>query len=478
MSDRYDRQERIPNWKQTALNDSYIAIVGSGPLAQSLGAVLAGLGIGNLRIYDNEILKKHSAQDFLCFEAKEGEKKAEAVKGLISKINPQINVDMINWKFLRHYFAEAVIGKPNAIVDCTNDPFQELILFCYGQAHNIPVINGASKKYDCLLSVKLPDKNFAVPEDFYLDSVTLEKVTRLIPESYLSIDYYNREQDGLTSLVCSGLIADEVRKIVMPLNEDEKPLQGSLNYSLLSQDRFSLNSLPTKEAGKMEYSKNKVVYVIGAGSIGNIVGLGLAVEGIKELVIFDDDTAEEVNLNRQILLYEGVGQPKATTLAKKLRQINPNINVEAVVGKFTPKTDYGKKPDLVMACTDSFKSRKIVNDYAKKYGIPIISGGTDFDSGQVISYAPGRSTCLNCQIGIDKAAEQEAQVEGCATAPEPSVIVSNWIIGSLMVAEASTVLNKDNPTINGRTVYDSKENRRLRVVKLEKNCQCHEEGKK
>ncbi len=269
----------------------------------------------------------------------------------------------------------------------------------------------------------------------------------------------------------AGLMADEARKAMFRLFEGEELLEKEIYYNILARDRVSkADDYSPEEA---EFSRNKTVYVIGAGSLGNAVALLLTLEGIKNIVIIDDDEVETVNLNRQILFYNKVGQPKATALAENLRKINPKVNVQGVVGRLTPDFQYKNyKPDLVMDCVDSFKSRALIDAYAKKNHIPLISGGTSFDAGQVVVWKPGETVCLGHALNIEDQLKriEEEERHSCARAPDPSVIVSNWIVGSMMVGELYSVFG-NIPAISGKFRYNSNIKNRLSVVP-ESPCGC------
>jgi len=427
---RYDRQERIPNWNQQKLNDAEIAVVGAGTLGSFVAAAFAGLGIGKLKIYDAS-----KADNGLLEKCVNGcAYRVENIERLVSAINPSVTVRGYCWKFLEDYFAD-ILGKPSVIVHCSNDVNEKFVVNKYGVKHGIPVINGYAAETTCGVSV-----------------VNKKELT----DHMLFPGYHDKRQGKLTSLLAAGVIVDEARKIVMPLYQGEKPMDYIFNYNLESSERFE----DKKDFELYSFDKQKSVCVVGAGSIGNIICLGLAALGMENVAIYDDDVVEEVNLNRQILFYDSVGRQKAEALAEKYRKLVPGAKVEAYNEKFGLGA---KKYDLVVACTDSFKSRKLIDEYAKRHKIPAIFGGTDFDSGQVISYVPGVTTCINCQLNIEKLAAEEAaaEAERCAHVPEPSVIVSNWIIAALMAAEIPNVLNNRNKPVNGRIGYDSKQPRRL-----------------
>lgn len=70
-------------------------------------------------------------------------------------------------------------------------------------------------------------------------------------------------------------------------------------------------------------------YLVGAGGIGNFMGYALAMHPIRKLCIIDFDVVEKSNLNRQFLFtWNDVGEHKASLLAERLKQRNPELCVE------------------------------------------------------------------------------------------------------------------------------------------------------
>ena len=81
---------------------------------------------------------------------------------------------------------------------------------------------------------------------------------------------------------------------------------------------------------KQENVKKAKVMVVGAGALGNEVLKNLALFGVGNIVIVDFDTIEYSNLTRSILFRESdadKGLYKAEVAAKRIKEINKNINV-------------------------------------------------------------------------------------------------------------------------------------------------------
>ncbi|MFN8348909.1 MAG: molybdopterin-synthase adenylyltransferase MoeB [Spirosomataceae bacterium] len=132
--------------------------------------------------------------------------------------------------------------------------------------------------------------------------------------------------------------------------------------------------------------KTARVLVIGCGGLGSPILLYLAAAGVGTLGIADGDRVEESNLQRQVLYgTESVGKPKVEETAKRLRSLNPYIQVEVHFELLTSEnalrilTDY----DLVIDGSDNFPTRYLVNDACVLLNKPLVYGAIYRFEGQV-----------------------------------------------------------------------------------------------
>ena len=128
------------------------------------------------------------------------------------------------------------------------------------------------------------------------------------------------------------------------------------------------------EAGQRKLLQARVL-VAGAGGLGCPALQYLAAAGIGKIGIVDDDTVLLNNLHRQVLFTtRDVGLPKAGVAAKRLREMNPEIEIVAHTFRLTNKNalrllaDY----DLVIDATDNFPTRYIINDACVLLGKPFV----------------------------------------------------------------------------------------------------------
>src|SRR5512143_1653756 len=88
-----------------------------------------------------------------------------------------------------------------------------------------------------------------------------------------------------------------------------------------------------KELGKKGQQRlaKSCVAVVGAGGLGTVSSLYLALAGVGCLRLIDQDTVETQNLHRQILYtMDDLQYPKVEAAAKRLRKLNPLLQVEVI----------------------------------------------------------------------------------------------------------------------------------------------------
>ncbi len=167
-------------------------------------------------------------------------------------------------------------------------------------------------------------------------------------------------------------------------------------------DRYSRQLLfaPIGRAGQ-ERLKAASVAIIGCGALGSSLANNLGRAGVGRLVIADRDFIELNNLQRQILFDEddiARRLPKAVAAAEKLRHINSDVTVEALVEDINADgiESLVQDVDLLLDATDNFETRYLLNDACIKYNRPWIYSGVIASYGVTMNILPGDTACLRC----------------------------------------------------------------------------------
>lgn len=139
------------------------------------------------------------------------------------------------------------------------------------------------------------------------------------------------------------------------------------------------------EAGQEKLSQAKVL-VIGAGGLGCAALPYLAAAGVGTIGIVDFDVVELSNLQRQILYtVDDIGKPKVEVSAKKLNELNPEINIQIFKLQISNSNalDLIKDFDLVIDGSDNFATRYMINDACVLLDKPLVYGAVLRFEGQV-----------------------------------------------------------------------------------------------
>jgi molybdopterin/thiamine biosynthesis adenylyltransferase len=191
--------------------------------------------------------------------------------------------------------------------------------------------------------------------------------------------------------------------------------------------------------------------VIGAGALGNEILKNLALLGAGNIFVADLDRVEESNLSRSVLYRErDRGQPKAKVAAQAVKDIYPEIKVQAFHGDVIYELGMGvyRWADVVIAGVDNREARLHINRCCWKTNTPFIDGATEILQGIIRVFAPPAGPCYECTMSEgDWHALQERR--GCAGLraehpPEgvvPTTPTTAAIIAALQCQEALKLLH-------------------------------------
>lgn len=142
------------------------------------------------------------------------------------------------------------------------------------------------------------------------------------------------------------------------------------------------------------------VLVIGAGGLGVPALSYLAGAGVGTIGIVDGDRLDASNLHRQVMYSAaGVGGWKVDLAARRLRDINPSLQVEVFRGVLTAETINAvfDRYDIVLECTDDIRSKYLCSDAAVATRTPIVFASIYQYEGQLHAWSPdSRAPCMRC----------------------------------------------------------------------------------
>lgn len=121
------------------------------------------------------------------------------------------------------------------------------------------------------------------------------------------------------------------------------------------------------------------VCVVGIGGVGTWVAEALARTGVGRITLVDMDEICVTNTNRQLhALNDTVGKSKVATMAARLREIHPMIEVRAINDFFDDETAddvLGVAYDFVIDAIDDTRNKCRLIAACRDRGLPIIVSG-------------------------------------------------------------------------------------------------------
>ena len=122
--------------------------------------------------------------------------------------------------------------------------------------------------------------------------------------------------------------------------------------------------------------QNSSVAVFGLGGVGSYAAEALARAGVGKMLLCDGDTVSITNINRQLCaLTSTVGMPKTEVVAKRLKDINPQIELTIIDRFIKADDDLGFLSEFtyIADCIDDVPAKLAIISAAKDNGVSIIS---------------------------------------------------------------------------------------------------------
>jgi adenylyltransferase/sulfurtransferase len=231
---------------------------------------------------------------------------------------------------------------------------------------------------------------------------------------------------------------------------------GGSELSSKDIDRYS-RQIMLEEIGYQGQLKLRAakVCVVGVGGLGNPITTRLVAMGVGKLRIIDRDVIELSNLHRQTMFDESdVGQIKVEVAAKKLKKLNPDVEIEALAISINDYTalDAIEGCDVVIDALDSVNARYALNKACVEKNTPFVTGAAVAVSGQVFTIIPKRSACYSCMFpALDEDSMPTCSIEGV----HPSILS---IVGGIEVAEAVKIIIGKKPSLSDKILHVDLEN--------------------
>jgi molybdopterin/thiamine biosynthesis adenylyltransferase len=211
--------------------------------------------------------------------------------------------------------------------------------------------------------------------------------------------------------------------------------------------------------------------VIGAGGLGSPVALYLGSAGVGRITLVDHDHVDLTNLQRQIAHnLARVGTAKVDSARAAIAAINPDVQVLAHVQRADAASLDGwvSDADVVLDCSDNFKTRHAVNAACVHHRVPLVSGAAIRFDGQISVYDIREPTCPCYACVFPPEADYEETA--CATLGVFAPLVG--LIGTMQAAEALKLLAGVGESLAGRLQMLDARSMQWSEMRLARQPQC------
>lgn len=201
---------------------------------------------------------------------------------------------------------------------------------------------------------------------------------------------------------------------------------------------------------KQDIMNKLTVILIGAGGLGGEIGEGLVRKGVGCLKIFDGDTVELSNLNRQKFCEEDLYQNKAVSLAKNLVKFGVRkTELIAYPYMFQKAIEDGVDvaSQIVICAPDNDPTRIFVSKHFHET-TPVIFTGLDHlaNTGYVFIQEPGKKTIFEALPNVVKKKRNP-----CPNTP--AIIDILKIISGFVLYSVDSVMMERQRNYNYRQIF-------------------------
>ncbi|MFW5902825.1 MAG: HesA/MoeB/ThiF family protein [archaeon] len=146
--------------------------------------------------------------------------------------------------------------------------------------------------------------------------------------------------------------------------------------------------------------------IVGIGALGSKTAKTLGKIGFN-LKLIDRDLVESKNLDSQEYVESDIGELKSEAMVEKIKDMNDKkIQIESSVLDLNSNNIEREisETDVIIDSTDNLRTRLLLNDHAKREGIPLVIGMIGGAKGMTMTVNPS-GPCLKCVLGEDPVSE-------------------------------------------------------------------------
>lgn len=205
------------------------------------------------------------------------------------------------------------------------------------------------------------------------------------------------------------------------------------------------------------------IHIIGVGATGSFVAMELARMGCPVLNLYDFDEVEIHNIPNQYYDTDDIGKTKIEALKEKLEKINPNIVVNANIGKVVPvkgsDSEFGinEMSGYVFLLVDSMKIRRELWEAIKENKEIIHCWESRLGSDQARVYSLDMSVKDFSKYEADFYEDDVSETSACGTSITVLPIVLQT--ASLMIVQFIDLVMENDGTYFFKVIFDNHYNK-------------------
>ncbi|NQT86798.1 HesA/MoeB/ThiF family protein [bacterium] len=215
-----------------------------------------------------------------------------------------------------------------------------------------------------------------------------------------------------------------------------------------------------------EALKGATALVSRLGGLGGPLAQQLAAAGFGKVILAHGGNVKHSDLNRQVLMtYDWLGKPRVESAARRLRELNPRLEVEPVPSNINEDNaaELVAKADIVFDCAPLFAERFLMNRECVRQRKPLIDCAMFSMEGQVTVVVPGRTACLACLYPEDPPEwKREFPVFGAVSA----------LAACVGVMEAIKLLSGIGASLEGKLLYYDLRHMTFRTLPIARRPDC------
>jgi len=227
-----------------------------------------------------------------------------------------------------------------------------------------------------------------------------------------------------------------------------------------------MKEIGTKGQRKLAQAK---VAVVGAGGLGTVSSLFLALAGVGYLRLIDQDTVEVQNLHRQILYtVDDLQYPKVEIAVKRLQHLNPLLKAEAVSENLNAANveKLLAGVDCVVDGLDNMVTRYLVNRVCVKMKIPYVFGAAIGLEGNLSVFSAPETPCLECVMpNLSDSELQTCNTRGVLGA-------TPGIIGAMQAMETIKLISGAGSPLKGKLMVCDFNDMSFATIDISKRANC------